>query len=389
MKQVITRLCILIVAMLVLLPNQSYAESEEVPLPSIQSESAILIDANTGAILFDKNSDKQMYPASITKIVTAILAIESGQLEDIVTVSKKAREVDGTRVYLEEGEEVSLKKLVQGLLINSGNDAGVAIAEHIDGSIEGFSTRMNDFVVNKLGLKDTHFENPHGLFSENHISTAYDFAMITKYALQNEVLTEIIGTDELEWIGEGWETTLYNHHWMLRDWPYEGIIGGKNGYIDQSGHTLVTAAERDGLRLIAVVLKANTKRMIYNDTEQLFDYGFENFETSTLAAPKKFKDENDDTYTLQEPLLYTKKINEEIHTEVNSSGKLEITGEGGQLLLEHTLEKPEKVQVAPLVTSEGQNEKKDRSIWLMLTIIPFLIIGFVVLKNIRKRKSVE
>jgi D-alanyl-D-alanine carboxypeptidase len=347
-----------------LLPINLIAYADEDERPSIESEAAVLIDAKTGTVLFNKNSDQSMYPASITKIVTAIIAIEEGHLEDIVTVSQNARDVDGTRVYLEVGEKVTLKKLIQGLLINSGNDAGVAIAEHISGSVEAFASLMNEFAREKIGLKNTTFENPHGLFGENHVSTANDFALITKYALTNDIFTEIIGTSEMEWKGESWDTTIYNHHRMLREWPYEGIIGGKNGYIQQSGHTLVTVAERDGLSLIAVVLKASTKDSIYKDTEELLDYGFDHFETAQLNAGKVFHDKKNVEYQLNDSLFYTKRIGEEnVKKTVDSTGKLYIYGEDGRQLLVHQLEKPiENEDSVSMVVKGGDTEDTESSV---------------------------
>ncbi|MFD1739359.1 D-alanyl-D-alanine carboxypeptidase family protein [Bacillus salitolerans] len=276
---------------------------------SINSESAILIDAKTGITLYEKNSRDIMYPASITKIVTAIVAIEEGKLDDIVVVSKNATNVEGTRVYLNEGEQVSMHKLVQGLLINSGNDAGVAIAEHMDGSEEAFSERMTRFVREKVGVEQTIFQNPHGLYDPDHFTTAYDMALITRYAMKNETFTKIMGTRSLPWEGESWETTIYNHHKLVRgEIPYEGVIGGKNGYVQKSGYTLVTVAEREKTQLIAVTLKASRKNDAYKDTIKLLDYGFENFDTSLLPKPKQ-NSKNDQKD--REPILEKKGISME------------------------------------------------------------------------------
>jgi D-alanyl-D-alanine carboxypeptidase (penicillin-binding protein 5/6) len=259
------------------------AAAEDTDL-TIASESAILIDAKTGYVIYEKNSQKQMYPASITKLVTAIVALESADPKELVVVSEKARNVEGTRVYLEPGETVTLHKLLQGLLINSGNDAGVAIAEHIDGSVAQFAHRMNVFVREKVGVQDSTFVNPHGLFDENHYTTAYDMAEITRYALKNKFFTEIIGTETLPWDGESWDTTLINHHKLLSEIPYEGVIGGKNGYVDKSGHTLVTVAERGDTSLIAVTLNASGRVQSYKDTIALFDFGFEHY--NPILIPK-------------------------------------------------------------------------------------------------------
>lgn len=229
-----------------------------------------------------------MYPASITKMITGIIAIEEGDLTELVSVSKEATEVIGTRVYLLENEEVELKRLVKGLLINSGNDAGTAIAEHFAGSERNFSAKMNEFVKTNIGIMDSNFTNPHGLFDENHYTTAYDMAKIAQYAMENEVFKEIVGTKELEWTGEGWETTLYNHHRLL--WDYEGVTGIKNGYVSKSGFTLVTSAKRDGVELIAVTLNAPSSQDAYNDTTALMNYGFENVSPQQPTGGQTFEE---------------------------------------------------------------------------------------------------
>lgn len=198
--------------------NSVYAETEtfnELEQLEIVSEAAILMDSDTGAILYEKNAHEKMVPASLTKIATAIYAIENGDLADIVTVSESARNVEGTRVYLEAEEQVTLLKLVQGMLINSGNDAAWAIAEHIDGTINQFSKNLNTYLEQDIGVKNTHFTNPHGLYDEDHYTTAEDLAVITSYAMKNETFRQIFGETEMKWTGESWDTTIYTHHLML------------------------------------------------------------------------------------------------------------------------------------------------------------------------------
>src|SRR5690625_4633184 len=153
--------------------NRTYGYTD-IPLPTLSSESAIVIELKTGKVLYEKDPNTQMYPASLTKIATAIYAIEKGNIEETITVSKKSSNTEGSSVYLEEGEQVILKKLIQGLLINSGNDAGVAIAEHLSGSMNRFSSDINDYLTNVIGVHNTHFENSHGLFDTNHVTTAAD-----------------------------------------------------------------------------------------------------------------------------------------------------------------------------------------------------------------------
>jgi D-alanyl-D-alanine carboxypeptidase/D-alanyl-D-alanine carboxypeptidase (penicillin-binding protein 5/6) len=329
-------LCIVVILIQLIQGPQTIEAANETL--SLYSETAILMDAETGEILFNQDMNQKMYPASITKIVTAMVAIEEGNLDDIVTVSEEAVNVIGTRVYLLEDEQVSLLKLVQGLLINSGNDAGTAIAEHMSGSEELFSRKMNRFIEEKIGVQDTNFTNPHGLYDEEHITTAYDMAKITQYAMQNETFREIVGTKEMEWIGEGWETVIYNHNRLL--WHYDGVTGVKNGFVRKSGYTLVTTAKRNGMELIAVTLNAPSSDHAYNDMITLFDYGFEHFQTNVLFSHKIFTSESGDRFELEEDVYFLSNRNEEISVDVNALGRLWVRGEGDRII-KTTLLNPE------------------------------------------------
>ncbi|MCM3597925.1 D-alanyl-D-alanine carboxypeptidase [Metabacillus idriensis] len=343
--------------------------------PVIQSESAILIDAKTGEILFEKNSEKQMYPASLTKVATAIYAIEKGNLEDIVTVSKNAVEAEGTRVYLEEGEQVPLKKLVQGLLINSGNDAGVAIAEHLDGSVSVFSENINEYLKETIGVTNTNFENPHGLFNQNHLTTAQDFAKITQYAIQNKTFKEIFGTKELKWKGQTWDTTLFNHHKLMREMPYEGVDGGKTGYVDQSGHTLVTTAKRGKLNLIAVIFKGSSQTVAYSDTVNLLNYGFENYQTSTIAKGKKYEID-DKEFVAPKNLYYSHPIGSELKEVIKKNGTLEIINQDQELISEFNLELTKKtVKSVEYNAEEASTKSNPFDLENHISIIIFLSMG--------------
>jgi len=257
--------------------------------PEIRGEAATLIDATTGTVIMEKNSDKRMYPASITKIVTGILALESSNLSDVVKVSKEARNEEGTRVYLAEGEEVSMEKLLYGLLVNSGNDAATAIAEHIDGTKTEFANRMNAFIKNKLNLQQTHFTNPHGLPDSNHYTTASDMAKIARYAMKNEKFREIVSTRNKPWVGKEWDSELVNHNKLL--WSYEGANGIKNGYTNAAGFTLVSSVRRGNTELIGVILKSSSSDEMYTDMTALLDYGFDHVESKKVlnaGETKKF-----------------------------------------------------------------------------------------------------
>ncbi|MGG3916146.1 D-alanyl-D-alanine carboxypeptidase family protein [Rossellomorea vietnamensis] len=300
---------------------------------NIYSDSAIIIDSKTGSILYSKNSTKQMNPASITKIATAIYAIQHSDLGDKVKISEKASHTQGSTVYLAAGETLTMNQLLQGLMVNSGNDAAVAIAEHTEGSVKQFVDKLNFFLKEDVGVRDTHFENPHGLYGENHYTTAYDMAKITSYALQNEQFRELFDIDSLDWKAEGWNTTLYNHHKMVKgEIPYPEVTGGKNGFIDESRHTLVTSAENDKLSIVVVTMKAQSKRAIYSDTKKLLDYGLNQFERNYI--PKETVFQLDGTsYDLKKDIPFTQPVNGKITQKLAASGELTLYNQDHDELL--------------------------------------------------------
>ncbi len=305
--------------------------AEEIPQISLKSEAAALLDSETNAVLYVKNADVKMYPASVTKIATAIYAIEKGDLNSIVTVSANAVNQDGTRVYLNEGEQVPLKKLIQGMLVNSGNDAAVAIAEHLDGSVERFSENINEYLKIKIGVKNTHFTNPSGLFDENHYTTAMDLALITNYAIKNPFFAETFGTKVLPWEGQAWKTTLLTHHRMLKgELPYPGVTGGKTGYTTESRQTLSTTADNGKIKLTAVVLKSDLKQDKYDDTAVLFDYGFKSFQHAFIKKDEMYKNGNKEYYPDNDTLI-TEDVNGAVK-KVDSSGLLSIENNSGRVL---------------------------------------------------------
>ncbi|MBN3552791.1 D-alanyl-D-alanine carboxypeptidase [Fictibacillus nanhaiensis] len=384
------KLSLILVFSLVMLLNTQFVQATGENTPEIKSESAVMIDAKTGDILYQKNSSEQMYPASITKIVTGILAIESGKLDDTVVVSSDAVRAEGTRVYLMEDEQVPLKKLVQGLLINSGNDAAVAIAEYLAGDVDSFADQMNAF-AKKVGADNTHFVNPNGLFDEEHYTTAEDMAKVTQYAMQNEEFREIVSTKELPWVGEGWETTLRNHHQLL--WDYPGTIGVKNGYVDESKHTLVTAVSRDNLDVIIVTMKAPTSRAAYWDTMALGDYGFANYERQTMSAGTKIEALNGKTYPLKKDLAVTLPKGEEPVQEVSSDGELQLKDANGNVLLSYTLFKEKEKEKEASVTVDNESSEKEATFMqsfvktgIFLYSGLLLLLAFLVILRMRSQR---
>lgn len=326
----------LIVLMQCIFPAAVFAQKA----PVVNSEAAVLIDGKTGQVLYKKNENKRLYPASITKIATGIIAIEQGNLNDIVKVSKNARNVEGTRVYLVEGEQVRMEDLVYGLLMNSGNDAAIAIAEHMDGSVEKFSERMNKFVAS-VGATGTHFTNPHGLFEPNHYTTASDMAKIAAYAMKNSKFREVVGTKKRAWNGAEWKTTIINHHKLLGSYP--GATGIKNGYVDESRHTLVSSAKRNGTEFISVVMKAQSSKGQYDDTIRLLDYGFNNYRTATVLGSGQVIPYKGKQYTVSTDVYGTVPLNEKYHVSLNDQLKLEISTQSGTV-----------TQVDPQFTNEKE-----------------------------------
>ncbi|BAC13298.1 D-alanyl-D-alanine carboxypeptidase (penicilin binding protein) [Oceanobacillus iheyensis HTE831] len=359
---------------------------------SLHSESAILMEAESGQILAEKNANQQMYPASVTKIATAIYVIENGNLSEEVEISEKATEADGTTVFLAEGEKVSLGKLVKGLLINSGNDAGVAIAEHMNGSVREFSKEMTEFFEEKAGIENTNFDNPHGLFDDNHYTTAEDLAKITKYAMQNEKFVKLFGMKSVDWESKTWETTILNHHRMVKgEIPYDGVTGGKNGYVSRSGFTLVTTAEQDGMNLIAVTLKTPLSEQSYEDTVELLDYGFEHYEpftidegTSFMTNGKQFKNSEDLTYVHEE--------GSKVEEEIKEDGKLVIE-DNGELLKEFQLDNVEKKQPTMMKNNQVENENQEdsqSSVYLYIgigVVAAILVLVLILLWRRKKRRK--
>lgn len=245
----------------------------------ISAECATVIELKTGKTLFSKNAKTRHAMASTTKIMTAIIALENSSLDDIVTMSANAASTEGSSVYLEAGEKIKMSYLVYGLMLNSGNDAAVAIAEHISGNVSEFCEKMNN-KVKELGLSDTQFKNPNGLFEEGHFTTASDLAEITRYAMRNDIFREIVKTKTktVTLVGSNKELYFGNHNKML--WNYDGAIGVKTGYTKNTGRCLVSAAEKNGCTLICVTLDAPND---WTDHKTLLDYGFSNIETRIVV----------------------------------------------------------------------------------------------------------
>lgn len=250
--------------------------------PALTAHSAILVEAKRGEVLFQKNIHQEMPPASITKIMTAILVLEKGNLDDWVITSKRAatREAGESAIWLEEGEEMTLRDLLYALLIKSANDAAVAAAEHICGSVEEFVELMNK-KAEDLGAFETHFSSPHGFYGKEHYSTAYDLSLIARYALKNPCFAQIVKTKKgvIPWGGYPWKRVLINRNKLL--WRYKWADGVKTGSTKEAGHCLVASATRSNFQLVSVVLKSKN---VWADSISLLNYGFKAYQLKNLIS---------------------------------------------------------------------------------------------------------
>ncbi len=251
---------------------------------STSAKSAILTEAKTGEVLYEKNAYQKMPMASTTKIMTAICAIENGNLDEVVTVDSRAAGIEGSSMYLKNGEKITLRNLLYGLMLSSGNDAAVAIALNVGKSVENFADMMNE-TAKKIGVKDTSFKNPNGLDEEGHYTTAYDLAQITRYALSNSELAKIVSTNEITLAGNENSNarSLRNHNKLLR--IYEGATGVKTGFTKKSGRCLVSSSERNGINLIAVTLNDPND---WNDHISMFNYAFDNCKMKSVVKKGEY-----------------------------------------------------------------------------------------------------
>lgn len=276
------RLLALLLA-LCLLPIGSLAiralppESEMLDPPSLSAHSAILTDGD-GNPLWEKNAKERMGPASTTKLLTALVVAENCNPETKISIPREAIGIEGSSVYLREGEILSVEQLLYALLLASANDAATALALFCAGSVEAFCEKMNQKAA-ALRLTDSHFVNPHGLYDDAHYTTAHDLAIIAAAALKNPLIRQIVSTYKttIPLDGNTGTRVLVNHNKMLR--LYDGAIGVKTGFTKKTGRTLISAAERDGLLLIAVTLNAPDD---WNDHTRLLDYGFSHYACVTL-----------------------------------------------------------------------------------------------------------
>lgn len=374
-KKVTTGMIILFL-LLTVLPHQTLALG-------VSARTAILIEQESGRILYEKDAHKKMRIASITKIMTAILAIESGKLNETVTVSERAIQAEGSSLYLQKGEKIKLEDLVYGLMLRSGNDSGVAIAEHVGGSLEGFVVMMNQ-KAQEIGMTNTHFSNPHGLDDhEDHYSTAYDMAILTQYAMQNETYRKISSTKVYRAPNpnEKWDRVWRNKNKLLTS-MYKYSTGGKTGYTVRAKRTLVSTASKDGMNTIVVTLNDPDD---WTDHMNLHNYAFEQYDLVKLKGQGTLNKIGNDFYKgkvfIKRDIVYPLTTKEQLKVKIDIQlqkpdrdwKKVEnVPNVVGELSVKIA---DKNVANVPVYFDNGEVEKPKGSFWELFKRIFFISSG--------------
>lgn len=274
------KIVIFFILLLLLAVPEPTNSTDNLQLNNLSSTSACLLDVQTGQVLFSKHPHYKQPPASLTKILTAVVILDEGKLSDKVKVSRNAAYQEGSSIYLEEGEVITLEELLYGILLTSGNDASVAAAEHIADSVKKFAVLMNK-KAQEIGAENSNFVNPSGLPHRDHYSTAYDMALIMRYALQLDKFAEITSTKykTISWENKNWGRGLRNHNKLL--WSYDSATGGKTGYTEAAGRCLASSARRNGREVVAVVLDSPRDWL---ESTTLLDYGLDYFKNKKYIS---------------------------------------------------------------------------------------------------------
>ncbi len=380
---------------------------------NLNSEAAILVEVSTGRILYEKNSTKQLYPASTTKILTAILVIENCKLDDIVTVRESAlSNIPSGYVTcnLQVGEKLTVNDLLYALMIPSANDAAYVLAEYVSGSVEDFSSLMNS-KAREIGCKTTHFINPNGIHADSHYSTAYDLYLIANYAMKNETFRKLVATTEYtlpatdQYPNEDriLKTTNELLNENSRNYYYKNAIGIKTGYTSKAGNCLVAAAARDGLEFIAVVLNGGTTEnglnSRYIDSKKLFEYAYDNFTLTKIIEKGSIVQTIEVTNATKETKNLDLVIDETI-TVVNNKS-IDMNNVIPEIKLNELIEAPieagktlgtikykvDDIEYSANLLAKTSVEKIDYSIYLIFGGIILLAFASLMLKSSRKKQK--
>ncbi|MBQ2897207.1 MAG: D-alanyl-D-alanine carboxypeptidase [Clostridia bacterium] len=389
--RILKRIAVLILAFVL---YTSCFESVSAATPDITSVAAVLIDAQTGQILFEKNKDEKLYPASITKIMTLYLAAQSENKELAIASENAIQAVprDTSNIAIDYGEEFSLEQLMYAAQLMSANDACNVIAEHVSGSIEEFVKLMNK-TARQMGTRNTNFANANGLMNENHYTSANDFALITQNAIKNKEFMKVFSEVEYSIPYTNKKQEMRNmvaQHRMMH-WPkYEnlGVVGGKAGFTTEAKHTLVTYAEKNGIKVIAVVLKAPDFATVYEDTEKLLNYAYNSLESVTISDSDITSETiNYTTYTPKgEVTFWVDKDDPKEFTYAFSSQKVDVVAHSGTVMGSLDVEVDIKTPVWKIILYIFA--------WIIGIILAWIIFMYIVLiirynKKKRRRKALR
>lgn len=388
------------------------ANAAEKP-PKINAESSILIDANTGQVLYSKDENAKHFPASTTKILTALVVLDNTNLKDVVTIGHNPPFADGSSIGLKEGEKFTVETLLTGLLLESGNDCAEALAEHVGGSIKNFAKMMNE-KAKELGCTDSNFENPSGLPNNKHVTTAHDLALIMRAALDNPnyiKISRIVSTQLPASNLDGEKRWVNNHNYLLNKnskYYYKYTLAGKSGYTDVARHTFVISGEKNGERLIAVFLKANDKVKNYKDMANLLDYGFNNFKEVKLYSKNEVIENLKITKDLNLPIVLgnnvlfaTEKsnndsINKSLKYKLPRNVKRKTLKKGDVICEADVLVNGKKISTVNLLSGVNREYNFKTGIFefvsnnlievIIGSIVSLTIILFIIVSIIKKRK---
>lgn len=334
--------------------------ASSVDVDNIYADTVVLMEMEKGQVLYEKNMHEKKYPASTTKILTALLLLQNSALSEKVEISENAFRVRGSTLHLNIDTTISVRDLLYGIMLRSSNDGAVAAAEHVSDSLEDFIQKMNEKAT-ELGALNTNFENPHGLSRgyPEHKTTAYDLAMITRKALKCPIFRKVVKTTEEKIVLEDGERELYNGNKLLNYYP--GANGVKTGYTSSSGYTLVASATNQNTTLIAVVLGSSTRENLFRDAEKLLDYGFENFEKVNLVEKGEFVDTVDIDYDIELDIYANSDINHMIHEKNLVNLSVNLIKEKNELFdsISLPLGKNDKVGTMKLMKGEEKIGKTD------------------------------
>ena len=358
---------------------ETVADIEEL---EIESKIALIYDRASGNILYEKNGNKQTHMASTTKIMTAIVVLENSNLSDVVTIDSKAAGTGGSRLGLKKNDKITVNDLLYGLMLRSGNDAAVALANYVGGSIEGFASMMNN-KAKELGLANSHFVVPHGLDNDGHYTTAYELAKMADYALKIDKFKEIVSTKSTTISINGYPKAINNTNQLLGS--IEGVYGVKTGFTNGAGRCLVSACERDDLDIITVIIGADTTNQRTADTIKLINYTYNNFEIVNIKEiiENKFymweeinrgriyvnKGVEKELELLLEELPYEKmavKKEENIEIEVDSLFYLEAPVETNQIIGNVEVKRAGEVIEILDITAQKEIRKKEIKDYLII-----------------------